>query len=476
MSEPSAKVSIEERLRLSEVDRTFKWPALIFVFSAMFWLLLGTTFAIISSFKLHSPDFLGGVEWLTFGRVRSAHLNAVGIGWSSTMAFAASLWLMGRLCQTPLRNAWLVMMAAVVWNLGLIYGIFGILSGRMTSVEWLEMPKEIAPVLALAYVLIGLWTILTFKYRKTGHVYVSQWYILAAAFWFPWIYSIAELLILWIPARGVVQPLTNWWFGHNYLGLWITPIGVATAYYLIPKVLGKPIHSYYLSLIGFWSLALFYNWAGVHHLVGGPLPAWVISSGIVASVMMLVPVIVTGINHHMTVVGSFKKVWQSPTLRFVVFGAINYSLSSIFGTIMAVRSVSVTTHFTNFVVGHAHHGLYAFFTMIMFGLIYFMLPRVLNKEWPSALLIKIHWWCAAIGITLMVTALQVGGWFQGTLMNNPAIPFLDVVRSQIGYFHARSLSGIILTVAHVVFFAHILWMVSYKPKEKRETPTLLADA
>lgn len=474
MAETNVRLSMDERMRLSEVDKTFKWPALIFIMSAMFWLMLGTVFAIISSIKLHTPDFLGGIEWLTFGRIRSAHLNAVGIGWSSTMAFAASLWLMGRLCQTPLRNAWLVMGAAVLWNLGLMYGITGILTGRMTSVEWLEMPREVAPILAVAYVMIGLWTVLTFKYRKTGHVYVSQWYILAAAFWFPWLYTIAQILILWIPARGVVQPLTNWWFGHNYLGLWITPIGVATAYYLIPKVLGKPIHSYYLSLIGFWSLALFYNWAGVHHLVGGPLPAWVISSGIVASVMMLVPVIVTGINHHMTVVGSFKRVWASPTLRFVVFGAINYSLSSIFGTLMALRSVSGTTHFTHFVVGHAHHGLYAFYTFIMFGLIYFMLPRVLGKEWPSAALIKWHWWLSVIGITLMVVALQVGGWMQGTMMNNANIPFLTIVKSMTPFLHSRSLSGIILTAAHIIFFIHIVWMLMYKPKENRETPTMIA--
>lgn len=475
MSDPVVKISNDERLRLSEVDRTFKWPALVFLVSALAWLLIGTVFAIIASIKLHAPDFLGGQEWLTFGRIRSAHLNAVGIGWSSTMAFAAALWLMGRLCQTPLRNAWLVMGAAVFWNLGLLYGIFGILTGRMTSVEWLEMPMEVAPVLAVAYVLIGLWTVMTFKYRKTGHVYVSQWYILAGTFWFPWLYTIAQLLILWIPARGVVQPITNWWFGHNYLGLWITPLGVATAYYLIPKVLGKPIHSYYLSLIGFWSLALFYNWAGIHHLVGGPLPAWVISAGIVGSIMMFVPVIVTAINHHMTVIGSFKKVWASPTLRFVVFGAINYTLSSGLGSLMALRSVSEVTHFTNFVVGHAHHGLYAFYTMVMFGLVYFMLPRVLCKEWPSALLIKIHWWCSVVGITLMVVALQWGGWIQGSQMNNAAIPFLTVVKNQIPFLHARSLSGAILGVAHTVFAAHIIWMLMYKPNAKRTEPTLLTE-
>src|SRR5690606_11125492 len=131
-------------------------------------------------------------------------------------------------------------------------------------------------------------------------VYVSQWYVLGALFWFPWLYVVAQLVIFFDPARGTAQALANWWLGHNVLGLWFTPMSLALIYYLLPKIIGKPIYSYYLSVLGFWALAFFYNWAGVHHLIGGPIPSWILSAGIVASVMMVIPVVATGINHHMT--------------------------------------------------------------------------------------------------------------------------------------------------------------------------------
>ena len=217
------------------------------------------------------------------------------------------------------------------WNLGVTIGVIGILAGDSTSIEWLEIPPYATPLLFVAYALVGVWAVITFRFRKSEHIYVSQWYLLAALFWFPWLYSVAQIMLIFEPARGTVQALVNWWFAHNVLGLWFTPIGLAAAYYFIPKVLGKPIHSYYLSILGFWSLAIFYNWAGVHHLIGGPVPAWVLSAGIAASLMMVIPVVVTAINHHFTMLGSFSALRYSPTLRFIVFGAMNYTLVSLTG-------------------------------------------------------------------------------------------------------------------------------------------------
>ena len=314
---------------------------------------------------------------------------------------------------------------------------------------------------------------MAFRFRKGDHVYVSQWYFLGALFWFPWLYVIAQIMIIWAPAQGVVQSITNWWFAHNVLGLWLTPMALGTAYYLIPKVLGRPIYSYYLSVLGFWSLALFYNWAGVHHLIGGPVPVWLISAGIVASVMMVIPVVVVAINHHMTVVGLHREGWRSPTMRFVVFGAINYTFVSLIGSAMALRDVNLVTHFTHFTVGHAHHGAYGFFAMILFGGVYYMMPRMLHREWPSASLIKIHFWGSALGILLMVFALQIGGWIQGLQMNNPEIAFLDVVQNTMPWLKARSVSGFLLLVAHIAFAVNFFWMLFAAGKIKtKDTPTL----
>ena len=470
--DPRTPPDVVPRAELSAIDASAKWPVIIFVVSGLIWLLVGTGFALIASFKMHTPGFLGDYEWLTFGRARSAHLNAVIYGWSTNVAFAVAFWLMARLSRAALRHAGVLVIAACFWNLGVTIGVVGILAGDSTSIEWLEIPPYATPLLFVAYALVGGWAIVTFRFRRAEHVYVSQWYLLAALFWFPWLYSIAQIMLVFEPARGTVQALVNWWFAHNVLGLWFTPIGLAAAYYFIPKVLGKPIHSYYLSVLGFWSLAIFYNWAGVHHLIGGPVPAWAISAGVAASLMMVIPVVVTGINHHLTMVGSFGMLRYSPTLRFVVFGAINYTIVSLSGSAMAIRSVNEITHFTHFTVGHAHQGLYAFFTMVMFGAIYYILPRILLKEWPSAALIRTHFWAAAIGVTLYWLDLSVGGWIQGVEMNNANLAFLDVVRHTVPWLVVRSLAGIIMTVGHLAFAVNVGWMLCARRPAGATAPTL----
>lgn len=460
-------------------------PATLFLVSAVLWLLAGSFFGVLASIKLHLPFFVGSFQELTFGRVRSAHLNAMAYGWGTNVIFAVAPWMMGRLSRTRIRHTWILLTAGIFFNIAVTIGVAGILLGDMQAVEWLEMPPYATPLLALSFALAGVWVIIAFRWRQSDHIYVSQWYILAAFFWLPWLYTVAQIMIIFVPVHGVVQSLTNWWFAHNVLGLWLTPIALATAYYMIPKVLGRPIHSYYLSLIGFWSLALFYNWAGVHHLIGGPVPAWVISAGTVASVMMVIPVIVTAINHHLTVVGLHREGWRSPTIRFVVFGAINYTVVSLIGSAMALRSVNEVTHFTHFTVGHAHHGVYAFFTMVMFGGVYFMLPRLVLREWPSAMLIKIHWWMCAVGILLMVVALSLGGWMQGIEMNalqdndgvkTPLYEFSQIVSSTRIYLVGRTVSGLMLSIGHIAFAISVFWILFLpKPKDGSDSkPTLLS--
>lgn len=465
---------VPERAELAQIDESTRQPVLIFLGTAVAWLAVGTLFALIASYKRHTPEFLGDLEWLTFGRVRTAHLNTVVYGWATNASFAVTLWIMARLCRTLLRHAGILWVSGAFWNLGVLVGTIGILEGDMEGVEWLEFPRYVAPLLFVSYALIGVWGIITFRFRRNEHTYVSQWYLLAALFWFPWLYSVAQIMIVFAPTVGVVQALTNWWFAHNILGLWFTPIGIAATYYFIPKVLGKPIHSYYLSVLGFWSLAFFYNWAGVHHLIGGPVPVWVQSAGIVASLMMVIPVVVIAINHHFTVIGSFGHVWASPTLRFIVFGAVNYTLVSLIGSTMALRTVNEVTHFTEFTIGHAHHGMYAFFTMVMFGSIYYMLPRLVRKEWPSAFLISVHFWMSALGVTLYVVALSVGGWIQGMELINPERypDFLQIMTSTLPWLFSRSVAGVMIMTGHIAFTINFVWLLVRKRTDAETAPTL----
>jgi cytochrome c oxidase cbb3-type subunit 1 len=460
--------------RVAQIDRSLATSVNFFALMSVLWLVAGSLLGLISAIKFHLPEFLNS-EALTFGRARTLHLNMVAYGWSFNAIFAVALWIMHRIAKVEFRQGWVAMLGGIGWNLTLVWGMITIAQGKMTGVEWLEMPREVAPFLGICFLLICLWPVVAFSRRQTQHVYVSQWYILAAVFWLPILYLVAQMMILWFPARGTVQAVANWWFGHNAIGLFLTPVGVAAMYYFIPKVLGRPIHSYYLSVVGFWTFALFYNWAGVHHLIGGPIPVWLQSAGIVASVMMVVPVLVTAINFHYTTAtaGSWGHIWRSPTLRFTVFGALNYTLASLIGSLMSLRDINSVTHFTNFTVGHAHHGMHAFLAMALFGALYFMLPRLTRREWPSASLIHAHFWLCAIGIAGYVVVMSIHGWMQGMQWNAAQMTPAQVAVAAYPWNVARSVFGGLLTLGHIVFCVHVIWMLIPRA-ERRDGPTLLA--
>ena len=444
------------------IDASCRQVVLLWYASAVFWLLAGSLLALLASIKLHAPYFLADAAWLTFGRVRPAHLNTMVYGWGSMAGIGTLLWLQARLSRVRLPFAEALWLFAWYWNASIAYGVGSILWGESTSVEWLEMSPYSAVALIAAFVVLTVTSARMLLSRRVQHLYVSQWYLFGSVFWFPVLYALGLLLIFAGAAPGTVKGVANWWFAHNVLGLWFTPIGTATAYYLIPKVLGRPVHSYYLSILGFWTLALFYNWAGTHHLIGGPLPAWLISVGIVGSVMMFVPVLAVAVNHHMTMVGNFARLRSSPTLRFTVFGAMAYTLVSVQGSLTALRSVNRVTHFTHYTVAHAHLGVYAFYTMIMFGAYYYVMPRLCGREWWSARLIRWHFWCTALGITLYFVPLTWAGIFQGRMMNDPDVPFMQIVQYLQPYLQGRSVAGALLTVGHLAFATLVVQMLRGK--------------
>jgi cytochrome c oxidase cbb3-type subunit 1 len=475
-------------LERARIDASCRLPVLVWVCCGVFWLLVGSLLALTASIKLHSPEWLfPNVSWLTFGRVRAAHLGSVSLGWGFSMSIAVAVWQMCRLARCELIYPRTLVVAAGVWNVGMLLGIGGTLFGFMQSVEWLDMPPVVGPFFVTTLGITAAWTIAVFRNRREQHVYVTQWYILGAMFWMPWLYTTAILLIFGVdltllgmhvkfgPGAGVVQATTNWWFNHNVLGLWLTPVGVGTAYYLIPKVIGRPVYSYYLSVIGFWALALFYSWAGMHHLIGGPIPAWMVSASVVGSMMMLIPVTAVALNHHMTMRGHFPHLRYSPTLRFVVFGAIAYTAVSVQGSFESLKQFSEVAHFTHYTVGHAHLGAYGFFTMIMFGATYYILPRLTGREWASGALIRWHFWLSAIGVTLYFTALSIGGWFQGLALIDSRVPFINIVLNTLPYLWSRSVAGLMLTAGHILF-ATLVVMNVWGFGKQRTGPTFFVEA
>lgn len=469
-NEPDTLASHER----AEIDASTRGPVLLFFSCSVFWLLVGSLLGLLTAWKMTHPGLLDSMAWLTFGRIRPAHLNVVAYGWAFQAGLGVALWLMARLCRVPLLHSRLLISAAIFWNIGLLVGALGILAGDGRPVEWLELPGYATPVLFLAFAFIGVWAVIMFKYRKPGHIYVSQWYLLAAFLWLPWLYATANILLVWQPVQGPVQGAVNWWFASNLLGLWFTPIGLASAFYMIPKVIGRPIHSYYLSLLGFWTLVLFYSWTGMHHLIGGPFPAWMVSVSVAASLLMFIPVVTVAMNYHMTMKGHFEALRWSPTLRFTVFGAMAYTVVSLQGCSMAIPSLNAITHFTDYTIGHAHLGLYGFFSMMMFGAIYYIVPRLVGWEWPSAKMIRWHFWLVAVGVLLMFGALTIGGLLQGLALYDPGVSFQSSLDFATPFRWLRGISGFLLLAGHLVFACLFIRML-LKMGDRRTGPTLFEE-
>lgn len=461
-------------------DASSRIVVLVLFSIAIGWLLVGSVFGEIASIKLHWPDVLTRQAWLTFGRVRTAHLHAVNYGWATSALIGISLWLLPRLIHTELKSPRVALVGGALFTLGVAVGIVGVLLGYNDGMEWLEANRYAAgPLLVVGGGLVALSLFRTVASRRAEHLYVSVWYILGAFVWFPMLYVTGK----WPTWTGVESAAANWFFAHNVLGFWLTAMSIGAAYYFIPKVLGRPIYSYQLSVVGFWSLAMFYSLNGMHHLVGGPLPTWMITTSIVASVFMFIPVVATGINLHMTVVGRFGALRYSPTLRFVVLGAISYTAVSLQGTFTALREVSRVTHFTHWTVAHSHVGAYAFVTFVAFGAMYYIMPRVMGHEWPSATLIRWHFNTVLAGIVIYVVSLTWAGVAQGLALLDARLPFQVSVERSLPGLYGRSLGGLILTVGHFIFAYHFWRMVrvpagaerSARPPMHEAQPVLYTD-
>jgi cytochrome c oxidase cbb3-type subunit I len=436
-------------------DRSSAFPVFMFLAFACFWLLIGSVAGLVASIKLHEPDWLVNDAWLSFGRIRTVHLNAVIYGWATNGALGIILWLLPRLLRTNLYGAIWAMLGGTLINVGVAAGIGAIAIGWTDGMEYLEIPWQIGIFIVLGFVLVIATALFTLVNRKVEHLYVSVWYFVAALLWIALLYIVGKL-----PGvhTGVQQATTNWWFGHNALGLWFTPVAVGAIYYFLPKIIGRPVRSYNLSLLGFWTLAFFYGQVGGHHLIGGPVPGWLTTLSIVQSVMMIIPVLAFTINQAGTMKGQMHLARYSPTLRFMMVGGAMYFASSLQGSLESLRSINTITHFTHFTVAHAHLGMYAFVSMVLFGAVYFMLPRVLNWEWPYPKLITLHFWLVAVGITIYFVGLSIGGWLQGVAMLDASRPFMESVTLTLPYLQSRSVGGALMTLGHFVFVGHFMAM------------------
>lgn len=392
---------------VTAMDTQARGPLLFLLVSGLAWLVVSGFLALVASIQLHSPHFLADCSWFTFGRTQALRDTAFIYGWGGNAGLGISLWLLGRLGGYPLRGLNWAVVGTVFWNLGLAAGLAGIATGDMTGFSFLQLPRYVLPLLVVAYAAIALSGVLAWSGRRYDGMYASQWYALAALFLFPWMLIGAQAVLLWWPVRGVVQAIASTWYGQAVWSLWLVPVGLAAAYYIVPKVAGKVLPSYESAPLGFWTLIFVGSWTGGRHLIGGPVPAWVPTMAVVSASLLLFHYLVLGLN--------FRIALQSggTAVRFIRFGLIAYLLAGLAELLTSFRGVALSTQFTFIAPAIEQLGLYGGVSMLFFGAIYYLVPRLTGNAWASAGLLGGHRILVVSGLVLSLVALTYAGCAQG---------------------------------------------------------------
>jgi cytochrome c oxidase cbb3-type subunit I len=443
------------------IEASCRLPLLALFGGGVFWLFVGTLFALIASLKFHDPHFLANESYWTYGRVHAAHMTALLYGFGVPAALGVGLWLLCRLGRAPLAGPAVVFIGVIFWNTAVAVGLTAIICGDNTGFESFEMPAYVSAILFVAYLLIAICGVLTFHRRAEGRLYPSQWFVLGSFFWFPWIFSTASMLLLCLPVRGVVQASIAWWYAHNFSSIFLGFAGLASIFYFIPKLLGRPLHSSYLAGLAFWTLALFGSWGGIPG--GAPLPSWIISMGVVGTVLTAVPVLAVAVNFFQTVRQDVHALDGHLTLRFTYVALVFWLIAGVQQIVGVLPDVSALTNYTWFSVSHWELFHYGFFAFAMFGAIYYIAPRLLDRNDPPAWspgLVKGHFWLTLAGILLSSLALVVGGVGQGYLLNNVNNSFAQIMQAALLPLRVSTLGDLFIVIGTILFLQNFALLLS----------------
>ena len=432
-----------------------------FTWSAV-WLIVGTTYGLLAAVKLFWPEALE-YSWLSFGRIRPIHTNIVMFGWSSFALIGIALYVVSRTSKVTLHRPGLAKMGLMLWNMALFLGLLTLSLGISRGPqEYRELIWPIALMYGAGLVCVAITLIGTVARRNTSEIYVSNWYILGAVCWMSILYTISYLPFF---QQGLSNIVIQGYFMHNAVGLWFTPLVLGMTYYVLPRLLGKPIYSYALGALGFWTNMLFYTLIGAHHFIFSPVPWWLQTTAILFSVGMMVPVWSGTGNFFLTAKGSWHQIRRNYALIFLLVGIWGYALSSTQGTIEAFRSANIYWHFTNFTVGHSHLAMYGFVAFAIWGAIYGLVPRI-TRNHPSPTLVALHFWLAFVGGSIYIISISIAGILQGLSWVNGE-SFIASIEAAAPMWLWRSVGGLMMVGSHIVFIIN-LWRMRPTPVSDRE--------
>ncbi len=431
-------------------DSTAKW----FLVSSVAYFFIVGIIAVIIAAKFVWPDLMGTMSWLTYGRLRPLHVNGMLFGWLLAADMGLAYYVIPRLCGAKLWSEKLGVATAALWNVIVLGAVVTLLAGKNQGWEYAELPWYLDILVVVAWIMFGLNIFMTVAQRKHQAMYVTIWYTMGCILWTAFVYLTGNFATLF--ATGTNQANLNWMYVHNAVGLIFTPIGLAIAYYFIPRASNTPLHSHKLSMVGFWSLAFVYVWTGAHHMIHGPISQWLQTIAIAFSVMLLIPVWAVVYNLFATMKGQWHQLRESVPLRFLLSGVVFYLLTCFQGPMHSLRTVSAIVSKTDWIPGHAHMAVLGCFSFFAIAGTYFVVPKLWGKVLHSESLANWSYWMLMIGGLGFYTTLWLGGFWQGWQWNNWSIPFIDTVIALRPIWLVRFLSGVMMFIGIVMFAYNIL--------------------
>lgn len=438
--------------KYSGIDASCRVPLLALFGGAALWLVIGLALAIIASLTFHMPDLFANFPFFTYGRAQAAANDAIVYGFAIPAALGVILWIFARLSESELHLPLVPIVAANLWHLGVLIGVVAILIGDSTGFTWLEFPRPASVLLFAAFLLIAISAAATFGARRERVLHPAHWFLLAALFWFPWIYSTANLFLVAWPVRGVTQAVIDWWYSNNLIFVWLGLVGLGVVFYLLPKISGRPLQNRYLALFAFWTFVLFAPWCGIPQ--GAPVPAWLPASSSVASLLTIAPLL------------AFSMVFASMLRRSNVQckgGPYCYAQFATGAWILATLMLLATGYsswgpfleMTWYMPAQAYLQIFGFFSIAICGAAYELLPNLMGFELPFPKFVRFQHWCFIAGLVLLVLPLAIAGIAQGLAMQNPNIPFTEVTRGTLNYLRVSSIGFFILLLGGLLFVVNV---------------------
>lgn len=440
---------------VSEIDASCRVPLFTLFVSAAVWVLIASVFELIASIKFHDPNFLSDCALLTYGRVHAVAINTLVYGFAMQAGLGVALWIFARTSQTKVAQPWMIYFGGKLWNLGVTVGVVEILIGNSTGFENLEMPIAAVVFLFLGYLVIGFWSLLALRSRPESGLGIPAIFLLAALFWFPWIYFTANYLLLsHTPVRGVMQAIIAWWYSANLYLVWFGLVGLAVIFHFIQELMNRTLHSRYLALFAFWTIILFASWTGVPPTA--PVPAWIPTISTVATVLTLVTALSVMVNIYKTCGRGCEQKENPPAGKFIAFATMAFVVSWLMNVLGAVPEIAAVTNLTWYTVSQWWLNIFGFAGMAMFGAMYYIVPRVTGIEWPCANSVRWHFRLAAIGIVLIVLSLAAGGIVQGFQWQNPKVPDVEVAKTALNFLRVSTIGDLLILFGNLLLLGNIV--------------------